>query len=323
MNKTNLIVQQVEEYIAFKQALGFKITIESAELRRFAKFALEQDHQGPLTVNLALNWAALKQHYSQWYKARRLETVRLFAKYVTATGHTAEMPPTGIFGKCHGRTTPYIYTPAEVLKLIKQAEMLAPAKGLRARAIATLIGLLWSTGLRISEACRLRKDDVNYHKLELHIRATKFSKDRIIPIHKSVADALRAYEAIRTQYSPGNDPTFFLSTGGEKLMLRHAEYAFTVIRNCLLPPGKLTWDRRPPRLSDFRHSFACYTIMRWFEEGADVNQRLLLLSTYLGHVKPSDTYWYLTGTPELLSLAVKQFESLGAMGGQGGYHEKR
>ncbi len=324
MNKTNLITQQVEEYVAFKQTLGFKITVESAELRRFALFAVNQNHQGPLTIDLALNWVSMKPHYSRYYKARRLETVRLFAKYLVAKGHVAEIPPAGIYGKCHGRTTPYIYTADEILKLIAKAKLLLPANGLRANTIATLIGLLWSTGLRISEACSLEKADLDYHKRTLHIKATKFNKERIIPIHESVVAALQAYAAFRDSYYPSSiTPAFFLSTGGKQLQLRNAEYAFTVIRNCLLPSGKLKWDRRPPRLYDLRHSFVCHTIMRWSKEGADVNQRLLLLSTYLGHVKPSDTYWYLTGTTELLSLAVKRFEDLSIHCSPGGYHEKR
>jgi len=324
MTENNLITQQVEEYIRFKKALGFKITVESAELRRFAMFAVNQNHQGPLTIDLALNWISMKPHYSRYYKARRLETVRLFAKYLVATGYTAEMPPAGIYGKCHGKTTPYIYTADEILKLIANAKRLLPANGLRAITMAALIGLLWSTGLRISEACSLEKADFDYHKSTLHIKATKFNKERVIPIHETVVAALQAYAAFRDScYSGSNDPGFFLSTGGKQLKLRNAEYAFKVVRSCLLPPGKLIWDRRPPRLYDLRHSFACNTIIRWLREGVDVNQRLLLLSTYLGHVKPSDTYWYLSGTPELLSLAVKRFEDMSIHSSSGGCHEER
>jgi integrase len=324
MTKNNLITQQVEEYIAFKQALGFKLTVESAELRRFALFTVNQNHQGPLTIDLALNWVSMKPHYSRYYKARRLETVRLFAKYLLATGYAAEMPPTGIYGKCHGKTTPYIYTADEIVRLIANAKLLLPANGLRAKTMATLIGLLWSTGIRISEACSLEKADLDYHKSTLHIKATKFNKERIIPIHESVIAALKEYAVFRDGCYPNSiTPAFFLSTGGKQLKLRNAEYAFTLIRSCLLPSGKLKWDRRPPRLYDLRHSFACHTIIRWSKEGVDVNQRLLLLSTYLGHVKPSDTYWYLTGTPELLSLSVKRFEELSINCSPGGCHEKR
>ncbi len=324
MNKTNLIAQQVEEYVAFKQALGFKITGDAGELRKFALFAVNQNHQGPFTIDLALNWVSMKSHYSRYYKARRLEIVRIFAKHLIAKGQATEIPPAGIFGQCHGKTTPYIYTDDEIVKLIAKAKLLIPANGLRANTMATLIGLLWSTGLRISEACRLEKADIDYQKRTLHIKATKFNKERIIPIHESVVAALKAYAAFRDECYPDSiTPAFFLSTGGKQLKLRNAEYAFTLIRSCLLPPGKLKWDRRPPRLYDLRHSFACHTIIRWSKEGADVNQRLLMLSTYLGHVKPSDTYWYLTGTPELLSLSVKQFEELNINCSPGGCHEKR
>ncbi len=322
MNSEHLISRQIEEYIAFKKALGFQITVESAELRRFAKYAEEQKHHGSLTVDLVLNWVSQKPSYSRFYKARRLETVHTFAKYAVSIDSKAQMPPKGLFGKCHGRTSPYIYTTVEVKKIIDQANQLLSPDGLRARTMAALIGLLWSTGLRVSEACRLIVDDIDYDNLELHIRRTKFNKERYVPIHESVGDALKKYEAFRNEYHSA-EPYFFLSTGGKRLVLRNAEYAFTVIRKCLLPEGTLNWSRRPPRLYDFRHTFASNTIRRWLEEGVDVNHRLLLLSTYLGHVKPSDTYWYLTGTPELLSIAIKKFEDLSFDVGSGGCHGKK
>lgn len=309
MNKEHRLTRQIEEYIAFKQGLGFQISTEAGELRRFARFAENQGHQGALTIDLALNWASEKPHYSRWYKARRLETVRTFAKYALAVDAETQMPPAGVFGKCHGRTVPYIYSIDEVSLLMKQAGKLFSPDGLRARAVTTAIGLLWSTGIRVSELCSLHKDDVDYEKMELHIRNTKFGKERYVPIQISVVEALKKYEVYRDSLYPNStDPHFFLSTGGKVLSLRNLEYSFTKIRSYLLPEGKLKWERRPPRLYDFRHSFACNTIIRWFKEGANVNHRIFLLSIYLGHVKPSDTYWYLTGTPELLAMATEQFE---------------
>jgi len=125
-----------------------------------------------------------------------------------------------------------------------------------------------------------------------------------------VVSQLAKYEEYRNKLCPNAITlSLFLSTGGEPLRLRNLEYSFTVIRQCLLPEGKLEWNRRPPRLYDLRHSFTSHTILRWVKEGVDVNHRINSLSTYLGHVKPSDTYWYLTGTPELLALATEKFEN--------------
>lgn len=310
MNKEHRVTQQVEDYIAFKQGMGFKITIEAAELRRFAKFSRVQNHQNAMTIDLALNWASEKPNYTRWYQARRLETVRCFAKYAFAVDAETQIPPTGVFGQCHGRTIPYIYSIDEVVLLMEQAQKLLSPDGLRALTVTTAIGLLWATGLRVCELCRLYRNDINFHTMELHIRHTKFNKERYVPIQATVIDALKRYAEYRDHlYSNSTDSHFFLSTDGKMFSEQKLEYAFKVIRPCLLPKGKLIWDRRPPRLYDLRHSFACNTIIRWSQEGADVNHLILRLSTYLGHVKPSDTYWYLTGTPELLTLATERFET--------------
>lgn len=311
MGSIHRITDQVEDYLSFKQDMGFQLKIESAELRRFAAFARMKDHQGTLTVDLALEWASEKPHYTQWYRARRLETVRCFAKYARALDPETQIPTPGVFGKCHGRTVPYIYSAREIALLMEQANKLFSPDGMRARAVTTAIGLLWATGLRVCELCHLSCKDIDLDNRVIHIRNTKFHKERYVPIHSSVVDALQSYAQYRDfLYSVRSTPHFFLSTGGTVLSERNLEYSFTKVRTCLLPEGKQQWDRRPPRLYDLRHSFACHTIIRWLESGVDVNHHLYLLSTYLGHVKPSDTYWYLTGTPELLLLAAERFEHL-------------
>jgi integrase len=311
MNSEHRITQQVEDYIKFKQSMGYKIEIESAELRRFASFARAKGHENSLTLDLALSWASEKSHYTQWYKARRLEVVHTFSKYAFSIDNETQIPPTGVFGKCHGRVVPYIFSNDEVILLMKEADKLLSPDGLclRAKTTSTVIGLLWSTGLRVGELCRLSRDDIDFNSMEIHIRETKFFKERYIPLHLSVINALKEYANIRDNLYPNSkDPHFFLSTGGKMLSKRNLEYSFKVLRTYLLPKGKNDWDRRPPRLYDLRHTFACNTIIRWFKEGVDINHQVYLLSTYLGHVKPSDTYWYLTGTPELLSLTTNRFE---------------
>lgn len=109
-------------------------------------------------------------------------------------------------------------------------------------------------------------------------------------------------------------------TGGNNLVLRNFEYAWQVIRVSLLTDTN-KWNGRPPRLYDIRHSFACNTILRWLNEGIDINNKILYLSTYLGHAKISDTYWYLTGTPEVMTLLTNNFENY-FYGNRGDCHER-
>lgn len=304
----NLISRQVEEYIAYKQALGYQIKIESQELRRFAAYTESIEHTGSLTVEIAFQWAAFKPEYSRWYMARRMETVRTFAKYICIFDPLTQLPPKGMFGQCHGRTIPYIFSTEEMGVLMEAAAQLHAPDGLRSTTIHTAIGLLWATGIRPNEACQLMEDDVDLTNGRLTIRETKFAKTRILPLHETTVSALQAYvkERDKLRKKEGSHH-FFRMTGSSELKLRNFEYAWATIREQLLT-GKTVWDRRPPRLYDIRHSFACHTLLNWLKSGVDVNHKILYLSTYLGHVKVSDTYWYLTGTPELMQLASGHFE---------------
>jgi len=193
--------------------------------------------------------------------------------------------------------------------LIQEAKRLHSPDGLRALTTSTVLALLWSTGLRPSEVCHLLMDDVDLMQGILHIRETKFSKNRYVPVHETTRQALGEYLFRRNVLlSRIEDRHFFLSTGGKGIKLRNLEYAMQVIRHCLLEKGQKNWSGRAPRLYDLRHSFASITILRWMKNGEDVNHKLLQLSVYLGHVKPSDTCWYLTGIPEVAALVGEQFE---------------
>lgn len=323
MSKNHLISQQVEEYIAYKKGLGYKLQVESEELRRFARYAKEINHSGSVTIELALKWASLKPGYTRWYKARRLETVHTFAKYVAVFDPQTQIPSASVFGSCHGRTTPYIVSKEEIKLLIQASKNLHSPDGLRALTTSTILALLWSSGLRPSEACNLTMNDVDLLQGILHIRETKFNKDRYVPVHETTRQALAEYLCKRDSLlSQIEDPHFFLSTGGKGIKLRNLEYAMQLIRNCLLGENQKTWTGRAPRLYDLRHSFASITILRWMKNGEDVNHKLLQLSVYLGHVKPSDTYWYLTGIPEIADLACKHFEKCFLSTCTGGAYEE-
>jgi len=317
----NLISRQVEEYIAYKKGLGYQIKIESQELRRFAAYTEAIEHETSLTTDIAFQWATLNPEYSRWYMARRMETIRTFAKYICIFDPNAQMLPKGVFGKCHGRTTPYIFSKEEIAILMKAASGLYSPDGLRSKTIPTAIGLLWSTGMRPNEVCQLMNADVDFDEGLITIRETKFSKNRVLPLHETTVSELRTYvndrDRLRKDFS---DEHFLIMTGNRKLVLPNLEYAMQVIRSELLTDIK-EWNRRPPRLYDVRHSFACNTLLNWLKDGIDVNTRRLYLSTYLGHVKVADTYWYLTGTPELMDFAASSFEEF-FYGNKGTCHEE-
>jgi integrase len=318
--RKNRIMKQVEKYIVYKKSLGFQIKIESQQLRKFAEYTLERGYSTSLTADMAFEWAGLKSTYSRWYRARRLELIRNFAKFVHTFDLNTQIPPKNVFGKCHGRTKPYIFTKEETILLMKNASKLHSPDGLRGISTAAIIGLLWSTGMRPQEVCHLLDSDLDIENAVITIRETKFSKNRIVPLKQSVVEALVAYKKKRDKYRKNcDDNHLFLSTNGQEMNLRNLEYAMQVIR-LQLPSYSGKWDQRPPRLYDMRHSFACYTLLQWLHAGVDINNKMIYLSTYLGHVKISDTYWYLSGTPELMALSSKIFEDAYSKGDS--CHEK-
>jgi site-specific recombinase XerD len=318
---TNRITQQVEQYIRYKQGAGFKIAIESAQLRRFAKYTVESGHRGSLTVAIALEWINQKVDSSQWCKARKLETIRVFSRFIAAFDSRAQIPQKGLFGKCHGRSAPYIFSQHEMVLLMDRAFKLFSPDGLRCLAAYYALGTLWSTGMRPNEICRLLVSDVDTAGKTIFIRETKFAKSRFIPIHHSVSTALSEYQSkrnvLRREFS---DNHFFITTSGKALKLRDLEYAMQVARKNVQSLPSRAGKRKAPRLYDIRHSFACHTLLRWLKSGGNVNNLIVFLSTYLGHGKIADTYWYLSATPELMAFSAAIFEKTFSVGE--GRHEK-
>ena len=305
MLDSNRITLQIEEYITYKRSLGYVIKTESQELRRFAKYTREIKYDGPVMSELAIQWASLDNNFTRKYMARRLETLHTFAVYISVFDAEAQVPQIGIFGKAHMRTNPYIYTDDEVLSLMCRTSDLYSPDEIRSNTVSSAIGLMYATGIRVSELTSLKITDVQLKEGHIFINSSKFKKDRIVPLHPTVIVKLSKYRSlIESKIGARNDDDYFYVTSyGHRFNSRAFEYAFKLIRPLVF--GKVT---KRPRLYDLRHSFACNTIKRWHETGEDVNRKLYLLSTYMGHVKPEDTYWYLSATPELLGIAARKFE---------------
>lgn len=302
MLDSNRITQQIEEYIAYKRSLGYVIRVESQELRRFAKYTKEIGYDGSVTSELAVQWASLG-NFTRKYMARRLETLHTFAVYISAFDTEAQIPQNGIFGRAHIRANPYIYTDDEVLSLMRHAGDLFSPDGIRVATVSSAIGLMYATGIRVSELTSLKIADVRLKEGQIFINNSKFKKDRIVPLHPTVIAKLSEYRSLIESKigARKNDDYFYVTSYGHRFNSRSFENAFRLIRPSV-------FGAKQPRLYDLRHTFACNTVKRWHETGEDVNQKLYLLSTYMGHIKPEDTYWYLSATPELLGIAARKFE---------------
>lgn len=303
------MTELAQEYLDFRRSLGFQLRVEGQQLLKFAAFVDQSGHTGPLTIELALRWASLPADASPLYRARRLEVVRGFAKYRAMFDDRTEIPAQRLFGAAHRRTPPHIYSDREIQDLLHAASQLSPAGGLRPLTFQTLLGLLASTGLRISEALRLRADEVDWNRQLLIVKETKFYKSRLVPFHPSVAAKLQAYFTVRSQrvLLPQAD-TLFLSDRGTALNYWTVRNTFCKL--CQQLGWKSQGPRPRPRLYDLRHTFACRRLLAWYQEGVEIDHAITSLSTYLGHVHVSDTYWYLTGIQELFRIAAKRFEQL-------------
>lgn len=306
MKKHKSIVEWVEEYLAQRRSLGFRLQSDGELLLHFAKYVSGSAHQGPLNAELMLRWVRLPHKASPSYLIRRLATIRSFAKYLATYEPKTEIPPRSMLGVVYRRPEPYIYSEQEIIDLLRGCGNLTPRKGLRPRTYRTIFALLAVTGLRISEALKLHRNDVDLTQGVLTIRETKFRKSRLAPVHDTTRQALHRYADQRDKYfQTSRAETFFVSEKGGSLPYSTVRGVFRGLRQ------QLGWEyhnRRSPRIQDLRHSFACRRILLWYEQGVDVDQFMPILSTYLGHAKVTDTYWYLTGTPELLAVTAERFE---------------
>jgi integrase len=291
----------IEDYLTLRRSLGFRLRDTARGLRDFATF-LEAEGAPHLTTALAMAWATRYPHQQPAEWARRLTWVRGFARHWRATDPSTEVPSWGLLPYRGQRARPYLYTATEIQRLLGAAQRLPSAHGLRGCTYACLIGLLAVTGLRSGEALRLAPADVDLVAGVLTIRQSKFGKSRLVPLHPSTRQALRQYAARRTAVL-GAAPlsTFLVSERGRPLKASTVHWTFRQLSRQTGLRGPT--EAHGPRLHDFRHRFAVATLRRWYRAGADVECRLPVLATYLGHAHVADTYWYLSACPELMGLA--------------------
>ncbi len=296
----------LDEYLATRRALGAGLADTERLLRSFLAF-LGQHEAACITTQLALRWATGPSQAQPAWQARRLGVVRAFAHYASAADPCHEVPPAGVLTAQYRRATPYIYSDQEIAELIAAAQQLRGNTGLRACTYSTLLALLAVTGMRSSEPLRLDRNDVDLASGVLTVRTSKFGKSRCLPVHESTRQALADYAAQRDRLCPQPvDPAFFLSERGTRIVQNTLQQTFVQLSQQVGLRDRS--DARGPRLHDLRHRFAIGTLLRWYREGLDVEQQTPRLATYLGHVHVSDTYWYLTATPELLQLAARRLD---------------
>lgn len=309
----------LDDYLALRRSLGFKLGRAETRLRQFLAF-MEERKVTRITTALAIEFATQDQHLSPGTIASRLSVVRGFASYLLESNPAHEIPPANLLPARKFPARPYLYSEDEIARLLEAARN-HPSwnrfpgswyRRCRSWALYGIFGLLAVTGMRIGEILRLKDGDIDWNEGVLSIRNTKFGKSRLVPLHPSslqvLAECLRHRNAFFARQRPGIKPeAFFVNSCGK-------QFAVTEIDRVFLELSRQTGLRAPglrygPRLHDFRHRFAVETLLRWYRCGEDVERMLPALSTYLGHTHITGTYWYLSCTPELMAAAGERLEA--------------
>lgn len=298
--------QAVADYLSLRRGLGFKLEKHEVCLREFVSF-LKKKGTSRITTQLALQFATQHRDQQPTEWAVRLSIVRGFACYRSGADPATEIPPPGLLPNRPARAQPYLYSEDEIRRLLTAAENLSSIFSLRPRTYYCLLGLLVVTGMRLGEVINLQLQDVDWSEGLLTIRNTKFGKSRLIPLHPSTQKILAEYAKQRDRFFAGRSVQhFFVSSRGNHLDKGDIHRTFYVLSRQI--GLRAPTASRGPRLHDFRHRFAVETLVRWYRRGEDPARRLSVLSTYLGHAHVTDTYWYLTNTPELMAAAGKLLE---------------
>jgi integrase len=302
---TGLLREELADYLALRRALGYRMARPEKLLGQFLGY-LEQISAEVVTVEAALDWARLPAGGGSNWWAYRLSAVRGFATYLHALDPAHEIPSPELLPQRPRRASPYLYSDADIAALIAATSTLRTR--LRQATFATLIGLLAVTGIRVGEAIALDRGDLDHALGRLTVRSGKFGKTRELALHPSSVDALRGYQRLRDRSTPATGTAaLFVSLAGTRLLYCNVHHAFhRLVHLAGLTPRSSSCR---PRIHDLRHTFAVRAMLDAYAAGEDGQIRLTLLSTWLGHVHPASTYWYLSASPELMTVAAQRLDA--------------
>jgi site-specific recombinase XerD len=276
-------------------------------LGRFDDFLAEEGFDDTrITRAITEGYQRTLVELAQRSQYNRFCVVRQFCEYLALDDPISYVPPPMRHVSSRGAHLPYIYSPEQVKSLLEAAETLNSANTLYPLVTKTFLGLLYTTGLRCSEALGLNLEDFYPQKSSLYVREGKFKKDRWIPLATSTCQALKAYARRRNEIPAPTGAPFFVNQRGRRLQRASIYQTFRrLLEKCGIPyqPGA------GPRLHDFRHTFANHRLLQWYREGEDPNTHLPALATFMGHVDIQSTQLYLQATPELIKQVDQRFHN--------------
>jgi integrase/recombinase XerD len=301
------MLSHAEAYITERRKLGFALREQASRILSFARYADESGHQGPMTSDIVLRWAKDQAHRADPFTwATRVNSIRRFSRFLAERHPGTEFPEGAPFGRGTRRLAPHIYSEQEIAALVAAARRL-PGR-YSGTTYATLVSLLAATGLRIAEALRLRIDSLDLDAGRFVVRHSKFQRSRLVPLHQTGIDVMRAYLVVRARHGSmlPQDPLFLSETTGRALQYHRVSSVFRMIVADLGLVAR--GGHRAVRIHDLRHTFICQRMISWQAEGKDLGNAIRALSTYVGHVNIVATYWYIQSVPELMSIVGGLFE---------------
>jgi integrase len=291
-------------YLALRRALGHKLDGASRDLTRFVAY-LDNIGEPTVTLQAALSFVLDPSvDPASSVAAGRLTAVRGFARHLSGLDPRTEIPPAGLVSYRARRRVPHLFSDEDVAAVTRHVQASSPFP-FRVATVTTMVGLLAATGMRVGEAIRLERSEIDWHDAVIFVRDTKFHKGRNVPVSATTIEALATYVRQRDQARPVTT-RFFVSLAGTPVIYNNFLKTF---QNAIVAAGIGTSSAVRPRPHDLRHSFAVRTLLGWYQAGLDVDALLPRLSTYLGHREPRFTYRYLTATPELLGYAASRLET--------------
>ncbi len=316
MTGSETMLSRAEAYLAYRRSLGFKLRIPGRMITSFARYADNRGHDGALSSDLALDWAKAEAKFADPFTwARRLEVLRPFATFLAAEDSETTFPASNPFGRTKRRLAPHIFTVEEITAIIAEAHHIRRVQAAGTLMMPALIGLLASTGMRISEALGLRIQDLDLEAAQILVREAKYGRQRLVALHPTAIAALEIFFERRNAIFPSRpaDPVFMSELSGKEMNYMHAWCAWFRItqRLSIRPRGGHPFVR----IHDLRHSFICRRLILWQQSGTEIDAAMMMLSTYVGHANLLDTYWYIESVPELMAIAGHRFQGIAGFGG--------
>jgi integrase len=302
----SMFAQPLSAYIKLLDSLGYRLQDPAFILTAFDRWIFEKKYLGPLTQDLALEFACSNPKNCTNYCARRYQVVRHFSAYLATFDPQTPRLDSKVLQRSEARKPRHIYTEPELEKILNEARQASPQNRAAGLTLYTMIGLAASTGLRISEIVRLDREDVDLKTGILNIRHSKFGKTRLVPIHETTLEIIRNYAAVRDAVYPCyKDVAFFITSRRKRFARNTLQQLFA---GAAFRAGLRGHKGRGPTFHDLRHRFATERLLRWYKAGINVHAMLPALATYMGHAHYTDTAYYITATAELLGLAADRYQ---------------